>query len=269
MKSLLAFILIFQINICYPQILPGARQTALSNADIANGSNLFNIEVNPAGLNGISGTELGVFYSPSPFGMKELSTGYAVFSYGFENLRLSLGYSNYGFELYKENTLYFSAGKNLFNNFSAGISLSLTNISIKNYGNTNVFRINCGTIYSVRNDFNIAFSIQNLTNSKVKNDSQPLPVIYNFGLAYSPVKDISLNLAAEKEVRFNTSLHFGIEFIPIEFIALRTGIANEPDTFSGGAGIFYSRFNFSYAFKNHNELGITHQIELIYKITEQ
>ena len=250
-------------NFCSGQILSGARQTGLSYSDIALTGNIFSLFSNPAGVENISNPELAVFYSPSPFGMKELSTGYAAVTNDFEVFRATAGYSIYGFELYKENSFYLGLSKTFSGRIYTGFTLSLTNISIKNYGSTSVFRLNLGMIYSVSEFVNLGFTIQNLTRSKVKNDDKPMPVCYDFGVSVFPIKDISVNIAAEKEIYFETSFRFGIEYRIIEYLALRSGLTTEPDTFSAGMGIYYSFLNISYAFRNHNELGMTHQIELV------
>jgi hypothetical protein len=260
----LVFILLI-INICSGQVSPGAKHIALSNSDVALSGDVFSLFNNPAGITGIPGSDFGIFYSPAPFGMKELATGYAVVSHDLNYFRGSAGFSIYGFELYKENTLYLGLSKEFYDNFSTGITFSLTSISIKNYGSTSVLRLNLGMIYSVMELADVGFTILNLSRSQVKNDNRPLPVCYNFGLSFYPVNDLVLNIALEKEIYFNPSYRFGVEYKILDFIALRSGVATEPDTFSGGIGIFYSIFNFSYAFKQHNVLGMTHQIDLIIK----
>lgn len=266
MKNYKWLIILALCNFCSGQVIPGARQTGLSYSDIALPGNIFSVLINPAGTETIQGTEFAVFYSPSPFGMKELATGYAAGSYDFGIFRGTAGYSIYGFELYRENSFYFGFSRTFSGKLLTGITLSVTNISIKNYGSTSVYRLNCGIIYPVAKIVNIGFSVQNLTQSKIKNDIMPLPVCYDFGISLFPIEDISVNIAAEKETYFNTSARFGIEYKIIEFLTLRSGLTTEPDTYSGGISLKYSLLNFSYSFSSHNELGMTHQVELIINI---
>jgi len=72
-----------------------------------------------------------------------------------------------------------------------------------------------------------------------------------------------LNLSVDKEINFPISVKSGIEFIPIKFVSLRFGFCNSPSSFAGGIGINYSFFHIDYAFKQNQELGISHQFGII------
>jgi hypothetical protein len=77
------------------------------------------------------------------------------------------------------------------------------------------------------------------------------------------LEELTFNLGFEKDIRYNYSLQFGIEYNLIEYISLRSGFSNEPSRYSAGIGINYSYFSLDYAFFTHTDLGLTHQVGLI------
>ena len=135
------FLLLFTSQ-SFTQENPGARQIALSHSDVALSNDAFALFNNPAGLSQLTAYQSGLFYSPSPFGLSELSNGFAAFAYPTTFGTFSTGFMIYGFELYKETELALAFGRNIYTNFSAGISVYYRNISIKNYGNKGFLLLN-------------------------------------------------------------------------------------------------------------------------------
>ena len=263
-RFILITILIVSIDkTCSAQILPGAKQIALSHADIAGSDDVFSVFNNPAGLSQISSTQIGIYYSPSPFGLKQLANGFGAVAKNFEFGSAAIGFSTYGFELYKENKLTFSFAKNINENFSAGISVFYHSLSITNYGNDNTLSFTIGSSVILSENLTLGFAAQNITRSSYGNESNQIPTVFCTGLSYNLQKDFILHFAFEKEIENPLSLRFGIDYQPIEYVNLRLGFMNEPSSFSGGLGINYSYFNLDYALFTHQDLGVTHQIGLI------
>ena len=107
-KLILMFFILFLSRTSSAQENPGARQIALSNSGVALSNDVFSIFNNPAGSAQMNWTEVGFYYSPSPFGIKELSHGFAAFHQPVKFGSISAGFMSYGFELYKENKLAIS-----------------------------------------------------------------------------------------------------------------------------------------------------------------
>ena len=75
-----AFIIILQFHFTVnAQYSPGAKQIALSNSDVALSNDVFSVFNNPAGLSQINWREIGVYYSPAPFGISEMANGYIAY----------------------------------------------------------------------------------------------------------------------------------------------------------------------------------------------
>ena len=247
----------------FAQINPGARQIALSNSDVAQCDDVFSLFNNPAGLAQLGWREIGLYYSPAPFGIKELANGYLSYIESTEFGSFALGAMTYGFDLYKENKISFAYSNRFEKKYFAGITINFHTLSIKNYGDDNTYTINLGGLAYLTENLKLGFSFHNVTRSTFGNEKNQVPIIFNTGLNYLPIEYASLNAAVEKDLEYPLSLRFGLEFFPIKYIYLRTGFSNEPERYSAGIGINYSIIELDYAVFTHQDLGLTHQAGII------
>ena len=245
------------------QYNPGAKQISMSNSDVALSNDVFSLFNNPAGLAQMNWRELGIYYSPSPFGFSELANGFIAYHEPFDFGSIGVGAMTYGFELYRENKISVGFSYNYLNKFFAGAAVNLHTVSINNYGSDNAFYLNIGGLFYLTQYFRLGFSVQNLNRASFGNEKDNIPLIYNTGFSYRVMEDLTFNLAVEKDIRYNYSLRGAIEYNLLEYLSLRSGFSNEPSSYSAGIGINYSYFSLDYAFFTHTDLGLTHQAGLI------
>ena len=258
-KKIVLILLVFCVNI-FGQIHPGAKQIALSHSDIALASDAYALFNNPAGLAQQDWREISIYYSPSPFGINKLANGSAVYHEPTKFGSFAIAYTNYGFELYKENVFFVSYSNMLFKDFFWGVTLSYKNVSIKNYGNDGTFIFLVGGLTYLTKQLRMGFAIDNITHTSIGNDDNQIPMIFNFGMSYNLIHNLSINAALQKEIDMNSSIRIGIDYQIIKYLNLRFGAMNEPSSFSAGVGINYSIFEIDYALFSHQDLGFTHQI---------
>ena len=264
MRSLFTFwLLIISFAATFAQYSPGARQISMANSDVALANDVFSIFGNPAGLSQINWREVGIYYSPAPFGLTELSNGYIAYSEPFSFGSLSIGGMTYGFDLYRESKLVLGYSYNYENILFAGISVNYHNYSIQNYGSTGTFYLNAGGLVYILDELRWGFYVDNLNKATVAEIDDQIPMVIVTGLSYDIINDFSLNFALEKDIRYNPSFKFGIEYDLIEYLSLRAGTSNEPSRFTAGIGINYSLFSLDYAFFTHQDLGLSHQAGII------
>ncbi len=257
-------LLVFLTGKSSAQFNPGAKQIALANSDIATNNDVFGLFNNPAGLSYSSKNELGVFYSPAPFGLSELASGFSGYKHSFQFGTLAAGYMTYGFELYRENMVSVAYSNFIEEKLAVGLTANYHTISIERYGDDNSISFNIGGIASIQHNLRLGFLFENITRSSFGEDDNQIPVVYNAGLSYDINPEITLNAAVEKELDFDPSVKFGLEYKIIEYFELRFGYKNKPDSFAAGIGINYSIFNLDYAFFTHQDLGLTHQAGIIF-----
>lgn len=245
------------------QYNPGAKQISMSNSDVALSNDVFALFNNPAGLSQMNWREVGVYYSPAPFGLTELANGYIAYHEPTSIGSFALGGMSYGFELYREAIITLGYSYNYSNKFFAGISFNYHTHSIQNYGNSGIVYFNLGGLAFISDQFRLGFSLRNVNRASLADIKDQIPTFLNAGISYDVIDEMSVNLAMEKDIRFKPSLQFGIDYEIIEFLSLRSGFSNEPSRYSAGIGINYSIFSLDYAFFTHNDLGLTHQAGII------
>jgi hypothetical protein len=247
----------------YPQYSPGARQISLANSDVALANDVFSIFNNPAGLAQLNWREVGIYYSPAPFGLTELSNGYVAYNEPFNFGSISIGGMTYGFDLYRESKVVLGYSYNYENILFAGLTINYHSYSIQNYGSTSAFYINAGGLVYILDELRWGFFVNNLNRASVADIDDQIPMVFATGLSFDIIQNFSLNFALEKDIRFNPSVQFGIEYDIIEYLSLRAGTSNDPSRFTAGVGINYSIFSLDYAFFTHQDLGLTHQAGII------
>ncbi len=252
---------------CFPQVNPGARQIALAHSDVADGNDVFSLFNNPAGIANIQNREIGLFYSPAPFGVKELSNAFVSFVEPTSIGSFGAGFMIYGFELYKETRFAVGYSKKINNSFNIGITTVYKNISIKNYGNNGYLIINAGASLALTENANIGFTVENLTRTSLSNDANQVPIVFLSGISYKFIDNLNSYLALRKEINYPLSVHFGTEYKIIDFLVLRIGTTNETNSYSGGLGIIYDFLQTDYAITSHPDLGLTHQFGLLIKLS--
>ena len=264
MKLILTIIIICSLTLsAYSQYNPGAKQISLSNSDVALSNDVFSIFNNPAGLAQMNWREVGVYYSPAPFGLSELANGFVAYHEPTSIGSFAIGGMSYGFDLYRESKFSLGYSYNYLNKFFAGVTINYQTVSIQNYGNDVALFFNIGGLAYVSNILRLGFSIQNINRASFGDDDDQIPMIFNTGFSYDVVDELTLNFAVEKDIKYKASFQFGINYDIIEYLSLRTGFSNEPSKYSAGIGINYSMFSLDYAMYTHNDLGLTHQAGII------
>ncbi|MBI1938110.1 MAG: hypothetical protein HYS25_08280 [Ignavibacteriales bacterium] len=246
-------------SVCFAQVNPGARSVALAHSDISFAEDPFTLFNNPACLSNINERAIGIYYSPAPFGVKELSNAFGVYAEPTEIGSFGGGFMIYGFELYKETKIALGFGRKINNKFSAGVTAVYKNLSIKNYGSRGYFLFNIGAAYSLQKNLQIGFAAENITRTSTSDDDNQFPVILSAGIGYKVIDELTAFISASKELDYNASVRFGAEYKPVDFLHLRFGTTTEPDIFSGGVGVIYNFVEADYAVTSHPDLGLTHQ----------
>ena len=264
LRLLFALLLIIGYeSVSQAQMMAGAKQISIANSGVALSNDVFAIFNNPAGLTQMNWREIGVFYSPAPFGFKELSNGFIAYNEPLSFGSVSLGAMTYGFDLYKENRILLGYSQKISNNFLIGLALNYHSVSIKNYGNKSVFYLNLGGLTYITPEIRWGFFIFNINRASFGSEEEQIPTVFTTGFSYNIIPELSINTALEKDIRYTASLKFGIDYYIIDNFAIRTGFSNEPSVFSAGIGINYFFINLDYSVTNHPDLGLTHQVGIL------
>lgn len=258
---IIVFVLVsFRISYSQFELIDiGAKPISLGGAftSLANNSNA--VYYNPAGISQLPFREVSFFYSPAPFGLKELANGSVNYVEPTKYGAFGLSAKTYGFELYKEITATVTYANNYKGKIFYGTNINYYNLKIQNYGSASTFGIDIGVMAYITDYLRWGFTAYNLNRPSIGTQKDKLPQVYRTGISVQPRNDLNFVLDIEKDTRYTASVKAGVEYTLYNMIDLRAGIGTEPTRFSGGIGIYYSLFEIDYGFYNHQDLGLTHQ----------
>jgi hypothetical protein len=242
----------------------GTKAIAMANAFVAISDNCWAVHYNPAGLVKVTDCQCSACIIPAQFGLQELKTSALGAALPFPLVSTGVEAVKFGYDLYSEMELEIALAKKIDKIFSAGLSFEYYRIDIARYGTAGSFIINGGFMTQVADGVEIGFSVHNLIGAIVGKTDEKLPQVINLGACWLLYTDLHISMEMEKDIRFPASIKMGIEQIVISAIAIRAGVANNPDKYSFGLGIRYSSFEFGYAGYSHPDLGWTHQVDLTF-----
>jgi len=261
----------------------GAGPAAMGSAYTALANDAYASVYNPAGLGFLPETQVAAQhlsylesisyeYASAAFLLKE---GHAI-----EASAQYLGSGNipgadlYGNALGSYSSYYGSYnlayGQALGEKLSLGITGKVINATISNVSAT-AYAADAGALYKVNDRLNLAATVQNLgTQLKFINDDNTLPVEGHLAVAYEPDHHFLLSLEGVFPRSGPAGAHMGVEWRPLEMIAIRAGYRTDTTTglspiagMSAGLGLKLWGQEFAYAWVPYGDLGDTQYFSLL------
>jgi hypothetical protein len=146
--------------------------------------------------------------------------------------------------------------------FSLGASADYYHLTIERYGAASTIGLDIGLVLSLAEDVRWGFAASNVNAPTLGEAEEKLPQVFSTGITYQPLSGAAIIVDIVKEIRFPVELRAGIEYTLLDLIALRGGTSSDPSLLCAGVGVHYSAFRIDYAFMNHVDLGMTHQVSL-------
>jgi hypothetical protein len=243
----------------------GAKAIGMANAFVAVADNPWAIQYNPAGLSRVTSWQISGFFIPQQFDLPELRTTALAAAVPLKAITLGGAIDRFGFDLYNETTVSIGAGKAFARKLFGGMTLNYHHLTIMHYGSANAYSIDVGVMAEMIPSVMIGGCFKNLTNASFIKGEDDLPQCFSIGASWKSTNDLLLTTEIEKDIRYNASVKAGIEKVFLNILALRFGIANNPDKYSAGIAVTYAGMEFGYAGYSHAELGWTHQIEISFQ----
>jgi hypothetical protein len=215
----------------------GARSLALSNA-VVSISDTWSTFHNQATLAKINRFSAGVYYE-SKYGINE-------FALAASSVVLPTGAGTFGLSFYQfgKGSLPENADAFSFVTFEIGATYQLTQQII----------LGAHTYNPVKNGFNYP-------EEKIK-----LPAVYRLGAHYSFDEHVLVSLETQKESDHDVMVKSGLEFMPLQNLALRFGISGRPVQYTAGLGYSFKNISTDIAFSYHGNLGFTPSVSIQYQL---
>ncbi len=242
------------------------KSISLGNAFLSLCDNSNAVFLNPAGLGFLAKAQAYLGYSDA-YGLAELSQSSVSIAYPKKFWGMGLGFSVFGkSDFYQEKIGIISGAYKYRDKVSVGLSFKYLILSTSsNYPELKTLSLDAGFRYKIVEKVELGGVVKNFNRPQLGEDSQKIPVNYNLGLAYYPLKEIALYLGYYDDPDFKSQIRLGQETYLNKNLALRFGFQSQPSRYSLGLGFNWENFRLDYAYFNHPVLDATHKVGLTWE----
>jgi hypothetical protein len=239
----------------------GARSLGLSHASVSF-ADVWGTFHNQAGIAGLKGISAGFFYE-SRFGVDllSLSAGSVVLPVGEGAFGLS--FFQFGSGVFKENKYALAYARQFSEKWSAGIQLDYLTQNFPENARAKGFpTVEGGILFQPSEKLHLGAHVFNLVKGGIEAPAGKveMPVIFRGGGHYRFDETVLVAFEAEKDNQNPVLLKTGIEFLPVENLALRFGVSGKPFKYTAGVGYKTGKISADLGFSYHGNLGITPSI---------
>ncbi|MCU0447753.1 MAG: hypothetical protein MUE85_22860 [Microscillaceae bacterium] len=177
-------------------------------------------------------------------------------------------FTRFGDELYNEQKIALGYSYQLAN-VSLGLKINYLQVYLQDLASRGNLVFELGGVAKLSKTLTFGAHIYNFSSSQINADydeSIKIPIVMKAGLAYQPIKSLSLAIETEKNLEFPNRIKFGLDYQLVKNVNLRTGIQTQPFVNHYGIGFRPRRWQFDYALHTHSTLGWAHHISLTYKL---
>ena len=245
----------------------GARSLALSNACISLSGTWATFH-NQSGLAGLIAISAG-FYYESKFSIDKLSlvAGSAVLP--VKTGVFGLSFLQFGKGTFSENKFGLAFARCLGEKLSAGIQLDyFTQTLPENRHSKGFATFEGGVIYQPLEKIFLGAHIFNPLSEgfEFPSGKQKMPVIIRAGGHYLINKNVIITFETEKNNLHPAILKTGIEFLPVDDLAIRFGASGKPFKYTAGIGYQMNSISTDIGFSYHGNLGVTPSISVRFQL---
>lgn len=241
----------------------GARSLGLSHASVSF-SDVWGTFHNQAGIAGLEGFSAGFFYE-SRFGVDllSLSAGSVVLPVGEGAFGLS--FFQFGSGVFKENKYALAYARQFSEKWSAGIQFDyLTQAFPENARAKGFPTVEGGVLFQPSEKLHLGAHLFNPVKGGIDAPAGKveMPFVFRTGGHYRFDEMVLLAFEVQKDNQNPALLKTGIEFSPVENLALRLGVSGKPFKYTAGVGYKTGNLSADLGFSYHENLGITPSISV-------
>ena len=242
----------------------GPRLTAMGNNGAAI-TDIWSLQANPSAIIRIEKPAVSLNYIKHLFS-NEVSTQAFVAVVPFKDNFFGASFQRYGFSEYFESKAGFAYAKRFGDKLSIGINGNYHQIKINNYGASNGFSVDVGTLYQINKKFTIGAFVSNPSKQKYNNNqiSIEIPTSINLGASYFASDKVLIATSISKNLSHSIDVSLGIDYKIIELLSLRGGLSAKPFKQYAGFGLNYKKLLLDMATTYDANLGYAPQIAISY-----
>ncbi len=264
-SSVLPLALFFSVTLSaqVPLWYGGSRTAAMGNSSVSIVDS-WSVLNNQGALGFETDYWIGAHFE-SRYMVKELSNSSVAGLVPVRPGTFGVALSNMGYSGYSETFASLAYGMMLTPELSAGVGLNYHRMAIAGeYGNASAFSVALGLLYKPTPSLTVGANVFNPTRASL-GDNAGIPVTLRAGVSYSFSQMFLLSAEVEDNTDTDPVAKFGVEFLPIDALALRIGVSSQPVSLSFGLGYTFKRVCFDLAFSHHEVLGYTPFVSVSYR----
>jgi hypothetical protein len=245
----------------------GARSLALSHAYVSI-SDSWSTFHNQAGLAGLNHISTSVFYE-SKFGIEELSLSAGSLALPLQSGTFGINFSQFGKGTFKENKFGLAFAKKLSDKLHAGIQLDYFSMRFPENSNRFGFAtFEAGLIYSPDKKLFLGAHIFNPISNGIKTTfgKQKSPFIFRLGGHFQFSEMLMAIFETQKNTDYPILIKSGLEFSPVNNLALRFGVSGKPINYTCGLGYKFKNISTDFGFAYHGSLGLTPAVSIQFEL---
>ena len=220
------------------------------------------LRANPSLAAWLDGRSFSVAHSPSWLGIPELGRSAFVYveptSFGV----FACGGARFGIPLYRETDLSVTFASVVSDRLGYGVSVQAFFLTIERYGSARTIGITGGFSYAFSEEVLFGCSARNLNAPRLGVSREKLPQSFAFGLEYRPLRGITLDADAVREIGFPFEAHIGFACELAGCLSIMAGASDQPSTYSTGLGVSFGYLQIDYGLTAHPDLGISHHFSI-------
>jgi hypothetical protein len=270
MRQYKVLLILIQVILCLQKCAAGFERTSQPTGVLSrafSGSAAFSADhlwLNPATIAREQDLQATLFYSPSPFQLKQLSTFGASVTGAFEQIRLGGGLQSFGSSLYREMTGTLCLAHEITGSFSAGVSMQLYHLSIERYGTALRFAADVGFIVALNETMTFGSVLRNLTGTDFGSDDD-IPQEFCSGITVRTGSWGRFSFDMIKDIRYPLTYAAGADVVLVGPVTLSIGFSGGTSILTGGLNIELFEMTFQYAVSSHQVLGLTHSLGVTFR----
>lgn len=207
-------------------------------------------------------------YCENRFGLKEFSSLTAALVVPGSHGAFGANITYFGLELYHEQKIGLAYARKFGENFSMGLQFDLLNLAIPSTGiSENAISFEGGLTYKPSSHLIMGFHIFNPIQASFPDNSNKstIPQITRLGITYIISDNFLIIAEMEHSSETDMTLKTGLEYRILDWLAIRSGYYEKPQTCTFGLGITIESLKIGLAYQFSNSRNRTPGITVLYQ----
>jgi hypothetical protein len=242
----------------------GTRANSMGGASVSY-SDVWSYYNNPGASAEITELSIGVGYE-NRFLLKELQMQTLAAAIPLKVGVITVGGHMYGYNKFRSSKAGLGYSMKLSEMLSAGVQINYQGIRLtENYGSKNTLTGEAGLFCKVNEKINVGFSIFNLGRTKLSDfEDDRFSTVLKLGGSYLLSEKALIAAEVEKDLENPIRLKAGVEYLLIDNLYLRGGMATGPTEFSFGLGYHFTQFQIDLGSSYHQLLGWAPNVSFVF-----